>query len=84
MWPEEAGSVELEYLRAPVTPFRDTTLDSTNDEYNYDSTGSTQLEWESSQQPNFVDLLLFHYGLPTRQTEIIQWVGAKKQIVQQL
>jgi hypothetical protein len=72
------GSCQVTYLRTPVTPFRDTTLDSTNDIYNYDSSGSTQLEWDASEQPAFVDLLLYHYGLPVKDSAIIQWVAGKK------
>ena len=82
IWPEETGSIEFEYLRAPITPNRATVLDSVNDEYNYNSAGSTQLEWEASQAPNFTDLLLWHYGLPTRETEIMQWVASKKGVVE--
>lgn len=74
------GAVEMEYFRTPTTPVWGATLDSTNDEYNYDSSASTQLEWDAFDEGNFVDLLLLLYGLPTRQTEIIQWVGAKSQL----
>lgn len=70
------GGVEFEYLRQPETPERAVTLDTDNDEESYDSANSTQLEWDSHVEPHFVDVLLYYYGLPTRQSEIIQWLSS--------
>lgn len=72
------GQVELEYLRLPVVPFWNSTLDVANDQYNYTSSGSVQLEWQEYDQDNFTDLMLLLYGLPTRQSEVIQWASARQ------
>jgi len=74
------GGLEFEYLRQPTTPSRSVELDLTNDEEGYDSGTSVQLEWDSHDEPTFVDVLLYYYGLPTRQSEIIQWLSARNQL----
>lgn len=76
------GQFELTYLRTPDAPYRATTLDTADDQYNYNSAGSTQLEWDEHDENNFVDLLLYFYGFSTRQSELIQWMTAKNAVKQ--
>ena len=72
------GGIEFEYLRTPDTPYRATTLDTANDEYNYSAGNSTQLEWDEYMEETFTEMLMYYYGLPTRQSEIIEWLAAKR------
>lgn len=80
----DGGLCKLEYLRTPAQPNRATTLDATNDQYNYDANTSTQIEFQEYDLPNFTDLMLLHYGLETRQSEVIQWAQMKRPVANQI
>lgn len=84
IFPEESYPVELEYLRAPVIPSRAVTIDSVNDEENYDSSSTVDLEWDASEENVFLDVMMYYYALPTRESEIIAWLGGKKATTQNL
>ena len=55
-----------------------------NEEENYDAGATVDLEWDAHELPNFVDLMLWHKGLQTRETALMQWVGQKSLIVNQI
>lgn len=84
IFPEESIPVELEYIRTPVTPFRNVTIDVANDEENFTSSGTTNLEWGSSEERIFLDVLLYYYALPVRESEILGWLANKQGITKQI
>ncbi len=75
--PAISGYFVLRYLRQPTTPYRAVTLDVSNDQENYDSTTSVQLEWPSQLIRTFEDLMCWYLGLQIRDSEIIQWAQSK-------
>lgn len=55
------------------------TLDATNVVENYNAATSVHFEWPVKDQDNLVDIFLFLRGLQTKQSDIINWLMAKKQ-----
>lgn len=75
--PAITGYFLLRYLRQPTTPLRAVTVDVSNDQENYDSAGSTQLEWPSRMITTFEDIMCWYLGLQTRDSEVVQWATQK-------
>jgi len=84
LFPEESIPVELEYIRAPVVPFRNVVIDPVNEEENYTPTNTINLEWGASEERVFLDVLLYYYALPVRESEILGWLGNKQGITKQI
>jgi hypothetical protein len=79
--PRQKGNVvDLRYVSIPEFAVRAVTTDSTNDQENYTSTGSTQYSWPDSERNNLIDLLLMHYGISIRDSEIGQWVITQRNL----
>lgn len=55
------------------------TVDSVNVKEDYVAATSTNFEWPVKDQDNLIDIFLFLRGLQTRQSDIINWLMAKKQ-----
>ncbi len=84
VYPNMSGAnVTFDYLRFPVYAVRGVTLDTTNDQENYDASTSTQYEWDDSCEPDLVDLIMLHYGMSIRDSAITQWAAQKNIIVKQ-
>lgn len=73
------GQARVQYLRFPIYAVRGYTVDSTNDEQNYNPSTSTQYEWPAQEENNLIDLLLMAKGLQTRDSELIQWASQRQQ-----
>ena len=71
------GLAQLQYLRFPIYAVRGWTLDTQNDEQDYNSGTSTNYEWPVQEENNLVDLLLWFDGLIIRDSQILQWAQAK-------
>lgn len=72
------GNVYLKYYRYPVDATRGFILDVATQEEVYDIESSVNLEWDSLEMPNLVDLMLIYKGISVRNTEIIQWAMGKQ------
>ena len=68
------------YIRKPAVAFRAVTADTVNDVENYNSGGSTHLEWPDSEIGKFIDVLLYVFGVQVQKSEIVQYIDAKKVI----
>lgn len=75
--PAITGYFVLRYLRQPEAPYRAVTVDVSNDQENYDSSGSTQLEWPAQMVRVFEDIMCWYLGLQVRNSDIIQWATQK-------
>lgn len=80
VYPTLSGLGKYQYLRLPVYAVRGWTLDGTNDEQDYDSTTSTNYEWQPQEESNIMDLLLLFQGITSRDTQLIQWATQHQQI----
>lgn len=80
------GLAHLQYLRYPIYGVRGFTLDTVNDEQNYNAGTSTQYEWPQQEENNLVDLLLWFDGIIIRDSEILNWARGtttvSKEIIQ--
>lgn len=68
------GYVELKYLRDSKQAVYATTLDTVNDQENYDPINSIDLEWEDQDTNNFVDIMLLFQGIATREDALFQFI----------
>lgn len=75
-----AGQFRLQYLRYPTFAVRGVTIDSVNDEENYNAGTSTQYEWPLQQENDLIDLLLMQKGLETRDSEIVRWASQRQSV----
>lgn len=79
--PEEfKGDLILKYLRYPIYGEWVGTLNEISQEFEYDATSSTQLEWNVAEESDLIDLILFHVGIQIRETELLSWAAAKKSV----
>lgn len=81
-YPAGVTSVRASYLRQPLDAFRGITIDTANVVENPDPASTIDFEWDSDQEGPLVELFLFYLGLQTKESSLIQWVQAKKQIAQ--
>lgn len=79
IYPEDvSGRMRIKYFRKPNVATRAVTIDTTTDDETYDEDNSTQLEWKSIETDNIIDIMLFFKGVQIRETNLLQWVGAKR------
>lgn len=76
------GDIYLKYIRTPVYAEWAYELDEENDQENYDVYNSVDYEWMESEANALIDILLFLKGVQIRDSEIVQWLAAKKQIIE--
>lgn len=75
------GGFRLKYVRTPATIARAVTLDAVNKVENYDAGSSVHPEWLDKDLDNMVDLTLLFLGIEVRESDLVQWVAQKNQIV---
>lgn len=81
VYPETlSGSCRLHYLAAPPEAKRGYTVNLTTFEEDLDVPTTIDLVWGEQDETNLIDLLLFFKGIQIRETELLQWIGMKKQI----
>ena len=79
IWPADfSGNIILKYYSNPPTATRGFTLNTGTQEEEYDVGTTTDLVWPETELTNFVDLLLLYKGIALRESELVQWVQAKK------
>jgi hypothetical protein len=76
-----AGTFEMLYLRKPVTAVRQVTVDLVNEIEVYNPVGTVDLEWPEQYFNMFHDVICFYQGFQVRESEVIQWLAAKKNMV---
>ena len=74
------GTVTMNYIKVAPTATRAVVLDTGTDNENYTSTGTIDLIWNSSDENNLVDIMLWFKGLQIRESEILNWVISNKQL----
>lgn len=80
-YPAHAGNVvSIRYLAIPTFAVRGVTTDSTNDQENYSSGTSTNYMWPDSELNNLIDVILLHYGMSIRESELVSWVQTQRGI----
>lgn len=81
MLPRQEGNIaDLRYISIPTFAVRAVTTDVTNDQENYTATGSIQYSWPDSERNNLIDLLMLHYGISIRDSELGSWVISQRNI----
>ena len=84
VYPSELkGRVELFYFQNAPTAERGFTLNTTTQEEEYDAGSTTDLVWPQSETSNFIDILLLYKGVSIKQSELVQYVSAKRNIINQ-
>jgi hypothetical protein len=74
------GWIKLVYYRTPTLPSRAVTSDTVNQQELYDAGNTINLEWDTSNKQDFIDLLLLFYGVEQRDSALVSWVAQKQQI----
>lgn len=74
------GSVAYKYLREPKYGKYATTIDVVSATEKFDATKSVNLEWESQEATNIINLMLMLKGISVRDTELIQFASTKMQV----
>ena len=83
VYPSDAKDrIYLKYLKNPPAAVWGSTVDSGNDQENYDSGSSTNLEWRETEFNMLLDILLYLKGIQVRDSEIINWMSAKNSIIE--
>ena len=81
MLPRQEGNIaDFRYISIPLFAVRAVTTDVTNDQENYTATGSIQYSWPESERNNLIDLLMLHYGISIRDSELGSWVISQRNI----
>ena len=71
------GDVTYKYLRIPNYGFYATTIDVSTATERYDESASKNLEWESQEATNIINLMLILKGISVRDSELFQYATAK-------
>lgn len=77
---EFKGQVLFKYLRHPNYGEWNYELDIESQQEVYNASTSQNLEWNEQDESNIIDLMLLFKGIQIRETELINWVSAKKQL----
>jgi len=77
-------SVDIKYLRNPITPVYATTLVSNadGDFEQFDAANSVDLEWGEQETETFINVLLMQLGFEIKDSELIQYSQLKRQFLQ--
>lgn len=70
--------VDFVYLRTPATPYYAYTIDPVTDEYVYNDSASTQLEWRDEEQLEVINLLLETIGINLREEQLQVYANNRK------
>ena len=77
----QTGDLLLTYIKVPPTATRAVTLDTVNKVENYNAGASVHLVWNQADDENdLIDIMLYFKGLQTRETELLNWIQANKQM----
>lgn len=74
---ELQGNILFKYFRNNVTGFYATRLDLVKQIDVYDPATSKDLEWETQETTNIIDLMLLHKGLSIRDSDIVNFAIQK-------
>ena len=69
--------IEMHYVKKPTTPVYAEEVD--NGINIYDSSNSTQLEWDSLQHPDIIRLIITQTGVDVKDSLIVQAINQEKQ-----
>ena len=69
--------IEMHYVKKPTTPVYAEEVD--NGINVYDSSNSTQLEWDSLQHPDIIRLIIAQTGVDVKDSLIVQAINQEKQ-----
>jgi len=72
VFPDIITTVSLTYLRIPVTPYRNYTLDPTTLLTTYEPIGSVQLDWPKTLWIDFAVKIVRYFGINLREEELYQ------------
>lgn len=75
------GQVNLKYLIQPPVALYAVTLDVVNQQENYDDANSINLQWLEQDAQNLSDIMLFFKAIATRESALMEWLGAKQNII---
>lgn len=74
------GYIAMKYLAKPPAAVYGVTLDVANDQENYDPATSIDPIWNDQDGHHLIDIMLLFKGIETRETALIEWIGAKRNI----
>lgn len=80
VWGANSNRCYLKYVAQPPTSVRGYTLNVTTDREEYDPTTTVDLIWKPQDEVNLRDIILLYKGIQIRESEIIQWLQAVKQM----
>jgi hypothetical protein len=67
------GKVRITYLKTPTEPVYAYTYDDDTDEYTYNSSGSTELDWREEDKYRIVGIILANIGITLSNAQIFQY-----------
>lgn len=77
--PEDfTGKFRMLYLCHPAAASRAVTINPTTQTEEYDEGATTNLKWNSQQFNVFHDVICFYQGFQVRESEVVQWLMARK------
>lgn len=79
---ETVGRVYLKYIKLPPVATWASTVDVPNDQENYDAGSSIDLIWDETDFNSILNIMLYLKGAQVRDSEIINWMSARTQIVE--
>lgn len=74
------GVVKLRYYATPGDAEWAYTVDSENNTLNYDASNTVDLQWDSSNESDFLDIVLLFKGIKQRDNALINWVASRNQL----
>ncbi len=75
------GVVAFKYISQPPEAIYATSLNTVTDKEDYDDANSVNLIWNEQDKHNIVDIMLMFLGIQIRETALINWVMARKRIM---
>jgi hypothetical protein len=80
--PSEAqGTIALKYIMSPPEAKYATVVNVNTDKEDYDPINSVDLIWNEQDKHNIVDIMLMFLGIQIRESALINWVQARRQII---
>lgn len=76
----ESNRVYVKYIIHPPVAVRGYTPNLTTDREDYDPSTTVDLIWNSQDEVNLRDILLLNQGIQIRESELLQWLSASRQI----
>ena len=78
-YPKDLRNVHFTYLRMPVTPFYNTSIDEISDTENYLETGSVHFEYPEDCYEDIARMICSYIGINLRSTDLINYSEMKMQ-----